>query len=700
MRGASRPGFFWQGALIVLPAILLGGAGFYSLRQDRLLAEREASEQGRLIAAGLARDLLPKAFALQQSDLAALERWRELPSRPQDEPVLGLALKAPGRVVCLVDAQARLIYPPPLSPDPAPQPLDEDELPEDLRADWALLRRPAAGGNDLAAAIAAGNRFLAQAPPQRFAALACYRLGLLCLKQGEPASARKFLEQVAVQYPDVMAEAGYPLKTYAQFQLLKLADGRAWKAGPNGQHLNTGTQAPAGGEELVNALGAQAVLAPSPLSRLLLGRLAANETNAPLPAGWLQVLQAHDVARALQTQITSAALADATHGLASFRACWVRLPSTNDLLVTWHPVGSNYWLVARPEEQARQVLKDTLARMVLPAYLGVSIELAGRRLGPDAPAGVLLALGSASLSRAGAAPDARVSVHLAAPGTLYARQHKRTLCFGALIAASVAAVLVGFFSAWRAFRRQRQLNELKDNFVSAVSHELRAPIASIRLMSEELEDFAAPDPARSRDYHHLIHQECRRLSRLIENVLDFARQEQGRQQYTFESTDLQPLVEATVKLMEPCAAEGRVTLTATFQGECRPVELDGHALRQALVNLIDNAIKHSPPDAAVAVGVEFGPAVATPATLRLWVEDAGQGIPPEEQERIFDRFYRCGSELRRTTQGVGLGLAIVKYIAEAHGGTVTVRSAVGQGSRFTLELPLVANPTDFDNPTP
>jgi two-component system phosphate regulon sensor histidine kinase PhoR len=218
-------------------------------------------------------------------------------------------------------------------------------------------------------------------------------------------------------------------------------------------------------------------------------------------------------------------------------------------------------------------------------------------------------------------------------------------------------------------------------------------------MSEELEDLAVPDTARSRDYHHLIHQECRRLSWLIENVLDFARHEQGRQQYTFEPAEVQPLVEAAVKLMQPCAAERRVTLTATFQGPCRPVEVDARALHQALVNLLDNAIKHSPPNASVAIGVEFGPVSPrppsrdglAPPTLRLWVEDAGEGIPPEEHERIFDRFYRCGSELRRATQGVGLGLAIVKYVTEAHGGKVTVRSAVGQGSRFTLELPLIAH---------
>lgn len=665
----------------MLPAMVLGSAGFYSLRQDRLLAEREASEQGRLIVTALGRDLLPKAFALQQSDQASLERWRELPARPLDEPVLGFARKYPGRVACLVDAQARLLYPPPISPAPAPQPLDEDELSQGQRADWTLLRSPAAASNDLAAAIAAGGRFLAQTPPERFAAVACYRLGLLWLKQGEPATAREFLEQAAGRYPGAVGETGYPLKTWAQVQLLKLADSQGWKAGPM--------------EELINALCAQVVVTPSPLSPLLWGRIAARETNRPSLAGWLRVVRAHDQARALQSQVAAAAAAIATNGVTTSRARWLRLTPTNDWLVTWHPAGTNYWLVALPQEQARQIVNETLGRIALPAYLGVSVELAGRGLGPDAPAGDVLADGSASLSSDGGAPDLRVSARLTAPGRLYARQHRRTIWFGALIAASVAAVLAGFFTAWRAFRRQQQLNELKSNFVSAVSHELRAPIASIRLMSEELEDFAAADATRSWDYHHLIHQECRRLSWLIDNVLDFARHDQGREQYSFEPTDLEPLVEAAVNLMQPCAAERGVTLTATFQGQCRPAQLDGRALRQALVNLIDNAIKHSPPNADVTIGVEFGPACPlqpapvepAPATLRLWVEDAGEGIPPEEHERIFDRFYRCGSELRRSTQGIGLGLAIVKYVTEAHGGKVTVRSAVGQGSRFTLELP-------------
>jgi signal transduction histidine kinase len=195
----------------------------------------------------------------------------------------------------------------------------------------------------------------------------------------------------------------------------------------------------------------------------------------------------------------------------------------------------------------------------------------------------------------------------------------------------------------------------------------------------------------------LIKQECRRLSALIENVLDVCRNDQGRKEYVFEPTDAVALVGETVKSMQPCGLERHVTLAAALPQKSALVRADGPALRQALINLIDNAIKHSPDGAVVTVGLEVEaacPSVNQPATAlrsgptwRLWVEDQGEGIPPEEHDRIFERFYRCGSELRRETQGIGLGLAIVKHVAEAHGGKVTVRSAVGAGSRFTMEFP-------------
>jgi signal transduction histidine kinase len=173
----------------------------------------------------------------------------------------------------------------------------------------------------------------------------------------------------------------------------------------------------------------------------------------------------------------------------------------------------------------------------------------------------------------------------------------------------------------------------------------------------------------------------------VENVLDFSRIEQGRKEYEFEPADVVELTRQTVKLMEPAAAERgvpfRLVLPETPGPATQPC-VDGRAVQQALVNLIDNALKHSPRDSAVTVGLEEANG---DGKVRLWVEDNGPGIPVEEHGRIFERFYRCGSELTRQTQGVGIGLSIVKHIAEAHGGRVLVRSAPGQGSRFTLELP-------------
>jgi signal transduction histidine kinase len=369
--------------------------------------------------------------------------------------------------------------------------------------------------------------------------------------------------------------------------------------------------------------------------------------------------------------------------------------------------------LAQTETGLRRSRGAALAPQPLPAYLGVAVDIAGKHLvTPQRRARGATTLAAAT-SRTSAVGPIHVAVVLTDPDAFYARERTRTLWFGSLIGASVVAVLIGFVTAWRAFRRQQRLSELKTNFVSSVSHELRAPIASVRLMAEELEDVGPHDRAKTKEYHRFIVQECRRLSGLIENVLDFARHEQGRKQYEFEPTDLVALVRETARLMQTYAADRQVLIATQIGGDPAAVEVDGRAIQQVLVNLVDNAIKYSPTGAAVTVGLEFPPrstlrgpeAKAQPprpdiagpedglqkpprSTVCLFVEDQGPGIPAEDHDKVFERFYRRGSELQRETQGVGLGLAIVKYVAEAHGGKVTVRSAVGQGSRFTVQLPL------------
>jgi signal transduction histidine kinase len=296
-----------------------------------------------------------------------------------------------------------------------------------------------------------------------------------------------------------------------------------------------------------------------------------------------------------------------------------------------------------------------------------------------------------------------IRVRLTNPELLFVQQRQRSWLLTGLILSSGLAAGVGLVAAYRAFHRQLHLNELKGNFVSSVSHELRAPIASVRIMAENLERGKISDPGRRQEYFRFIVQECRRLSSLIENVLDFSRIEQGRKQFEFEPLDVVALVHETVKPLDAYASERQVALVVVggpgLAGQ-QSLELnaDGKALQQALVNLIDNAVKHSSKGQTVTVGLDLARPDAALGrleprhkkrlgTLFLWVEDQGEGIPAEEHQRIFERFYRVGSELRRQTQGVGIGLSIVKHVVEAHGGRVQVRSAIGQGSRFTIELP-------------
>jgi signal transduction histidine kinase len=381
--------------------------------------------------------------------------------------------------------------------------------------------------------------------------------------------------------------------------------------------------------------------------------------------------------------------------LAIFTACIFRHDGRDDQ-------GYQVWFVPQPVVEAVFARAMAENRSLVPDYAGVVVSVEGSPLRSEAGFRVQQnkpLLGSLALPFgppvAYNAATFELAFYLTSREQMLSSERQREIRFGWLIVLAAATALVGFFAARRAFYRQLRLNELKSDFVSSVSHELRAPIASVRLMAEGLERGKISEPAKQHEYFKFIVQECRRLSSLIENVLDFSRIEEGRKRYEIESTDLVALTQQTVKVMETYAAERDISIGLRVTGTAAPVDLDGKAMQQALVNLIDNAIKHSPKGSNIAVDLDFNPspAAARPSSVLVSVEDQGEGIPMSEQDKIFERFYRVGSELRRETQGVGIGLSIVKHIVEAHGGTVTVRSAPGQGSRFTIELPAGTNGT-------
>jgi signal transduction histidine kinase len=211
-------------------------------------------------------------------------------------------------------------------------------------------------------------------------------------------------------------------------------------------------------------------------------------------------------------------------------------------------------------------------------------------------------------------------------------------------------------------------------------------------MAEGLERGKISEPSKQHEYFRFIVQECRRLSLMIENVLDFARIDEGRKQYQFQPTDLIALVNSTIAVMQPHAQEHGVKLESQLQTNELTANVDGQAIQQALINLVDNAIKHSSTSQTVTISLAIdesnshGPPQHAPL-VRLAVQDSGPGIPEAEQQKIFERFYRLGSELRRETPGAGIGLSIVKHVVEAHGGAIRVASAPGKGSQFIIDLP-------------
>lgn len=634
---SAGPGFFWQGALIILPALILAGAGFYSLRQDDVLAQHEAARQATHIATELAQRLIPLALHFELPDAAAAAVSR----LPDDELIQRLLRSPLAGSAFLVDPNEQLLYPPPLRALPPPDPLDPAELSPSQQDAWLALENMWRG--DAPAAEGDLDAFAGTGPPKRFVALARFRTAIALTKAGQVPPAAALLRGLRELPPEVAGESGIPLRWLAGWQLAAVL--------PAGER-----------DEMVNSLCGRLLLEPSPVADALFEKIAALH-----PSGhrWEAVRAAHQTAREFYT----AFIADPEADSISLRgkAHWPLEQA----------VEGGRWIVAIPVETLAQTVDRLQHSMVKPAHYGVAVWAGSHRL---------LARPLTNPPLAAVASDflpVNVEVFLTDPSAFAAQRRARTLRFGALIAMSAGAVVIGFFAAWHAFRRQQQLSEMKSNFVSSVSHELRAPIASVRLMAEELEHGDPPGAEKLRQYLRFIGQECRRLSAVIENVLDFSRREQGREHFDFEATDLSELVGETIALMQSYGSERGVQIEYTQRGHACHVHADGRAVQRLLVNLIDNAIKHSPDGKPVTVGLEFAK-----DRIFLWVEDSGPGIARTEHARIFERFYRVGSELRRQTQGVGLGLSIVKHLAEIHGGRVLVRSEPGHGSRFTVDLPL------------
>ena len=334
------------------------------------------------------------------------------------------------------------------------------------------------------------------------------------------------------------------------------------------------------------------------------------------------------------------------------------------------------------EALRRDVLETSLAGLESPTVIAV-LDEAGRAVYSRAPLEhaervLAVALGDTL-------PEWRVAVYVPADATPRVTLRRQVMMFMGAFAVLVAVIVAGCALTWRLMRRETEIARLKSDFVANVSHDLKTPLSVIRMFGETLEMGRVPDEGRRHEYYRVITRESERLSRLIDNVLDFSRIESGRRRYELAPTAVEPLVREALEVFAYPLEQQGFKVEVQVAPDLPEVPMDADAVGQALANLIDNAIKYSAGERVLSVDAR-----RQGDRLALAVADRGIGIPAAEHARIFEKFYRVGRSDTQGRRGSGVGLALVRHVAEAHGGAVTVESTPGEGSRFTLWLPLGA----------
>ncbi len=280
----------------------------------------------------------------------------------------------------------------------------------------------------------------------------------------------------------------------------------------------------------------------------------------------------------------------------------------------------------------------------------------------------------------------RVQVSPVGEDELTVNVKRRRLLEIATVGLSFVVLVAGVLTILLAAETERRASALKSEFVANVSHELKTPLALVRMFAEMLQSGRVASDEKRAEYLDIIVRESERLSGLIENVLDFARVERGRASYDFALGDVGEVVKRAVSVYRYRAEREGVEVRLTADEALPEVEIDERAVELVVINLLDNALKYAPEGKTIHVEVakqKDGVAVS--------VRDEGPGIPKAEKSRIFERFVRGATakpkEGRSPVRGSGIGLSLVRHIVESHGGRAWVEGTAGEGATFVFTLP-------------
>ena len=230
----------------------------------------------------------------------------------------------------------------------------------------------------------------------------------------------------------------------------------------------------------------------------------------------------------------------------------------------------------------------------------------------------------------------------------------------------------------------KRVNKIRRDFVANVSHELKTPATSLKLLAESLTDVLEEDPEQARFFAEQLKNETERLANLITDLLDLARLESGEGAQGFQTVDVRAVLMNVLARLRPAARHKNISLSWKRSGSTGLYTVNGNEtqLTSMFSNLVENAVKYTPSGGRVEVAAR-----PNNNEVVVRVSDTGIGIPKENLVRIFERFYRVDKARSKETGGTGLGLSIVRHVAENHGGRVSVESTLGEGSTFTVRLP-------------
>ncbi len=681
----AKHGGDWKGGLSLVPLVALFAMGGWLLLREHQMVRQDARDAMRRAASGmgefLEQEVAVFSWLSDRSSVAKTGRMRGVPE------LFVIALDPSGEGPKVFPADDSI---------PRPRPFDWGALDEASIHLWEESQR----GDDPNLAMQATIDFLESDPPQPFASLGRFRQVVLLMRESRWRDAALALASLreGVQEGLYYTESGLPLSVALDFCELDLIqtlfehEGRRSASGIDAILARQWAKPSAWTAQLVDRCGT--------VERTIFGQEARVDA-------YLRDVKYRNNAWQRFKDLPLSARRE-WMSLSGGEARWINFEGEPHFLNCVSTVDSSAVFFAIPLSRFERELGDALRRggdliassadfhfsiyanrrLVFDSQESGIDQNSVRREAAESEDGVILVESTRH-------PWFLVGATLKDPEFFVRRSRERVLSILGFIGLAAITGISGWVAQRRAYRRQVELGRTKSNFVASVSHELRAPIASIRLLVENLSNQGSRTDPKEREYFKWIELECRRLGSLVQNILQFSRLEHGKQMLTFEPVNVIQLFNQSLVMMSSIADNAQVRLNSRADigskdqdGIYLEAFWDGQAIHQALVNLLENSIKHTRKGGGIEAVLEHD---AFNDAVSFSVSDEGEGIDRADRERIFLPFERLESEATRRTSGVGIGLSLVRHTVKAHGGDVRVEDSAVGGACFVVSLPLNKN---------